>query len=138
MLCFLYMIFVTFKLKQFFRRIIGLGSNFNVSRILLFDFSLFAQSVQWEQSVIRGQSRRMCALAIIRRFVTFTVAFIVIFMAWQFNVVGQSPNWLFSLWTIAQATVVAHGVKPWQVLSNKSCNKFLKTVVVSRQTGSSS
>ena len=119
-LCSLYLIFVTFKLKQFFHRIIWLGSNFNVSRILLFDFSLFAQSVQWEQSVIRGQSRRMCALAIIHRFVTFTVAFIVIFMAWQFNVVGQSPNWLFSLWTIAQATVVAHGVKPWQVLSNKS------------------
>ena len=77
-------------------------------------------TVQWEQDFIRGQSRRMCALAIIRRFVTFTVAFIVIFMAWQFNVVGQSPNWLFSMWTIAQTTVVAHGVKPWQVLSNKS------------------
>ena len=52
-LCSLYLIFVTFKLKQFFHRIIWLGSNFNVSRILLFDFSLFAQSVQWEKSVLR-------------------------------------------------------------------------------------
>ena len=38
--------FVTFNLKQFFHRIIRLGSNFNVSRILLFDFSLFARSIQ--------------------------------------------------------------------------------------------
>ena len=44
-LCSFYMIFVTFNLKQFFHRIIWLGSNFNVSRILLFDFSLFAQSI---------------------------------------------------------------------------------------------
>ena len=95
-----------------------------------------AQSVQWEQSIVLGQYCRICALAIIRRFVTFTVAFIVIFMAWQFNVVGQSPNWLFSLWTIAQATVVAHGVKPWQVLSNISRNHILKTPVVSQKAGS--
>ena len=78
--------------------------------------SLYLHGLYTGSKILYAVNPGMFALAIIRRFVTFTVAFIVIFMAWQFNVVGQSPNWLFSLWTIAQATVVAHGVKPWQVL----------------------
>lgn len=46
--------------RELFHRIIWLGINRNIWHILLFDFSIFAQSVHWEQNFICGQSRHVC------------------------------------------------------------------------------